>query len=149
VSGLGVVLAGMSVAAHVLVIVLAAAVIAFIVVLVRNRRLRAKYSVLWFSIGIGLAILAIFPGVLSWVSDRFGIAYPPATFMLLALSFLLVLVLHFSWELSRLEDRTRALAEEYALLRLELDERLSAQEQTTGRRPGDAAAEGGDGGDGG
>jgi len=148
VSGLGEVLGGMSVAAHVLVIVLAAAVIAFIVVLVRSRRLRAKYSVLWFSIGIGLAILAIFPGVLSWVSDRFGIAYAPATFMLLALSFLLVLVLHFSWELSRLEDRTRALAEEYALLRLELDERLSAQEQTTGRRPGDTAVEGGDGGDG-
>jgi len=114
----------MSVAAHVLVIVLAAAVIAFIVVLVRSRRLRAKYSVLWFSIGIGLAVLAIFPGVLSWVSDRFGIAYPPATFMLLALSFLLVLVLHFSWELSRLEDRTRSLAEDYALLRLELEERL-------------------------
>ncbi len=118
------ILAGMSVAAHVLVIVLAAAVIAFIVVLVRNRRLRAKYSVLWFSIGLGLAVLAIFPGLLSWVSDLFGIGYPPATFMLLALSFLLVLVLHFSWELSRLEDRTRSLAEDYALLRLELDERL-------------------------
>ncbi len=122
----GVVLAGMSVAAHILVIVLAAAVILFIVALVRSRRLRAKYSVLWFSIGIGLAILAIFPGLLSWVSDRFGIAYPPATFMLLALSFLLVLVLHFSWELSRLEDRTRTLAEEYALLRLELNQRTAA-----------------------
>ena len=118
------VLADMSAAAHVLVIVLAAAVIAFIVVLVRNRRLRAKYSVLWFSIGLGLAVLAIFPDLLVWVSDRFGIDYPPATFMLLALSFLLVLVLHFSWELSRLEDRTRTLAEEYALLRLELEERL-------------------------
>lgn len=129
------VLAGMSAAAHVLVIVLAAAVIAFIVVLVRSRRLRAKYSVLWFSIGIGLAILAIFPGLLSWVSDRFGIAYPPATFMLLALSFLLVLVLHFSWELSRLEDRTRALAEEYALLRLELDERISRHESAEGPDP--------------
>jgi hypothetical protein len=147
-AALGVVLAEMSAAAHVLVIVLAAAVIAFIVALVRSRRLRAKYSVLWFSIGIGLAILAIFPGLLSWVSDRFGIAYPPATFMLLALSFLLVLVLHFSWELSRLEDRTRALAEEYALLRLELDERLRTQEAahegTAGHGSGNAPAEGGD-----
>ena len=85
------VVAGMSTAAHVLVIVLAAAVIAFIVHL---------------------------------VSDLFGISYPPATFMLLALSFLLILVLHFSWELSRLEDRTRALAEEHALLRQEVEERL-------------------------
>jgi hypothetical protein len=120
------VLAGMSAAAHVLVIVLAAAVIAFIVVLVRSRRLRAKYSVLWFSIGLALAVLAVFPGLLSWVSDLFGIAYAPATFMLLALSFLLVLVLHFSWELSRLEDRTRTLAEAYALLRQELDESRAA-----------------------
>jgi len=118
------VVAGMSTGAHVLVIALSAAVIAFIVVLVRSRRLRAKYSVLWFSIGIGLAILAIFPGLLVAVSDLFGIAYPPATFMLLALSFLLVLVLHFSWELSRLEDRTRTLAEEYALLRQELETRV-------------------------
>jgi hypothetical protein len=129
----------MSAAAHVLVIVLAAAVIAFIVALVRSRRLRAKYSVLWFSIGIGLAVLAIFPGLLSWLSDLVGIAYPPATFMLLALSFLLVLVLHFSWELSRLEDRTRALAEEYALLRLELDERLTRHESAEDDDPADGS----------
>jgi hypothetical protein len=118
-----------STAAHVLIIVLAAAVIAFIVHLVRSRRLRAKYSVLWLTIGLGLAILAVFPDLLVWISDLFGIGYPPATFMLLALSFLLVLVLHFSWELSRLEDRTRALAEEYALLRGELDERFGARDR--------------------
>ena len=120
--------AAMSGAAHVLVIVLAAGVISFIVTLVRSHRLRAKYSVLWFSIGLGLAVLAIFPDVLVSVSDLFGISYPPATFMLLALSFLLVLVLHFSWELSRLEDRTRALAEEYALLREEFEDRFGKRE---------------------
>jgi hypothetical protein len=121
----------MSTEAHVLIIVLAAAVIAFIVHLVRSRRLRAKYSVLWLTIGVGLAVLAIFPVLLEELSDLFGIGYPPATFILLALSFLLVLVLHFSWELSRLEDRTRALAEEYALLRGELDERLGPREGGT------------------
>jgi hypothetical protein len=117
-------LGAMSTSAHVLVIVLAAGVIAFIVHLVRSRQLRAKYSVLWFSIGLALAVLAIFPDLLVELSDLFGIDYPPATFMLLALSFLLLLVLHFSWELSRLEDRTRALAEEHALLRQEFEERL-------------------------
>ncbi len=122
----------MSTEAHILIIVLAAAVIAFIFSLVRSRRLRAKYSVLWFSIGLGLAVLAIFPDLLVWVSDLFGISYAPATFMLLALSFLLVLTLHFSWELSRLEDRTRALAEEYALLREEVEARLP-------RRAGDGS----------
>ena len=116
----------MSTEAHVLVIVLAAAVIVFIVHLVRSRQLRAKYSVLWFSIGLALAVLAIFPDLLVELSDLFGIDYAPATFMLLALSFLLLLVLHFSWELSRLEDRTRALAEEHALLRQEFEERAGS-----------------------
>ena len=120
----------MSTEAHILIIVLAAAVIAFIIHLVRSRRLRAKYSVLWFSIGLALAVLAIFPDLLVELSDLFGIGYPPATFMLLALSFLLVLVLHFSWELSRLEDRTRALAEEHALLRGEIEERFGPRDPT-------------------
>jgi hypothetical protein len=117
----------MSTEAHILIIVLAAAVIVFIVHLVRSRQLRAKYSVLWFSIGLALAVLAIFPDLLVELSDLFGIDYPPATFMLLALSFLLLLVLHFSWELSRLEDRTRALAEEHALLRQEFEESRGAE----------------------
>ena len=63
------VLAAMSTEAHILVIVLAAAVILFIVHLVRSRQLRAKYSVLWFSIGLALAVLAIFPGLLVELSD--------------------------------------------------------------------------------
>jgi hypothetical protein len=107
----------MSTRAHVLVVILAAAVIVFIFQLVRRRQLRAKYSVLWLSIGIVLAVFAVFPGLLEPLSDAVGIDYPPATFMLMAISFLLVLVLHFSWEISRLEDRTRTLAEEVALLR--------------------------------
>ena len=121
----------MTTEAHILIIVLAAAVIVFIVHLVRSRQLRAKYSVLWFSIGLALAVLAIFPDLLVELSDLFGIGYPPATFMLLALSFLLLLVLHFSWELSRLEDRTRALAEEHALLRGEIEERLGPRDGTS------------------
>jgi hypothetical protein len=106
----------MSLRAHVLVVVLALAAILFILRLVRQRRLRAKYSVLWLSIGVGLAILAAFPDLLTELSELVGVDYPPALFFALALSFLLILCLHFSWEISRLEDRTRALAEEHALL---------------------------------
>jgi hypothetical protein len=40
--------------------------------------------------------------------------------------FLLLVCLHLSWESSKLEDETRVLAEEIALLRLKVDE-LSAE----------------------
>ncbi len=115
----------MSTRAHVLVVVIAIATIVLMLQLVRRRHLRAKYSVLWVSIGGGLAVLAAWPALLEWLSNRFGIAYPPATLALIGGVFLLLLVLHFSWEISRLEERTRVLAEEHALLAEELRERRS------------------------
>jgi hypothetical protein len=52
-----------------------------------------------------------------------------------AIGFLLVVVIQFSWELTRQEDRTRTLAEEIALLRAELqssrDETQSVDSNTT------------------
>jgi Uncharacterized conserved protein (DUF2304) len=106
----------MSLRAHILVIVVTAATLFFILRLVRRHRLRAKYSVLWVSLGAGLAVLATAPALLEWFSDLVGIRTPALGFLLLAITFLLGLSLHFSWELSRLEDRTRRLAEECALL---------------------------------
>lgn len=111
----------MSTRAYILVVALALAVFAFIIRLVRTRQLRAKYSVLWFSIGVALVVVAAFPGLLETLSDALEIDYPPTLFLLLAAGFLFVLSLHFSWELSRLEDRTRTLAEEVALLRREVE----------------------------
>lgn len=107
----------MSVRAHLLVLVLTGGTLAFILRQVRRQRLRAKYSVLWVSLGAGLAVLASAPTLLERSSHLVGIRTPALMFLLMALTFLLVLSLHFSWELSRLEDRTRRLAEECALLR--------------------------------
>jgi hypothetical protein len=43
--------------------------------------------------------------------------------------FLLLVCLHLSWEASRLEDETRVLAEEVALLRLRMDEQSERTEE--------------------
>jgi hypothetical protein len=101
--------------AHLFVLLVTASSLAFILRLVRRRQLRAKYSVLWISLGLVLALIAAFPRLLERASEALGIYYAPAAFLAVAVAFLLVLVVHFSWELSRLEDRTRVLAEEAAL----------------------------------
>ncbi len=90
--------------------------------LVRRRQLHAKYSILWFSVGIVLTLFAASPALLDRVSIALGISYGPTTFFLGAIFLLLLVVIHFSWELSRLEDRTRILAEEIAVLRASLEE---------------------------
>jgi len=107
----------LSTRAHILLAVVIIGSIVFIISLVRRDRLRAKYSMLWISIGMVLGVIAAVPGVLDRVSAWAGVAYPPTMFFLLAIAFLFLVVLHFSWELSRLESRDRVLAEEVALLR--------------------------------
>ncbi len=123
----------MSLRAHIAILALSIATLVFILRLVRRHRLRAKYSVLWVSLGVVLAIVASAPSLLENFSDAIGVKTPALTFLLMAITFLLVLSLHFSWELSRLEDRSRALSEEIALLRQRVDatelHELAAEEQ--------------------
>ena len=107
--------------AHILVIVATVITALFILRLVRARQLRSKYALLWLVIGVLLLPLAVVPGVLNTVSEWLGVLYSPTIFLLLAVGFLFLVVVHYSWELSRLENRTRTLAEELALLRTRLD----------------------------
>ncbi|HTN99167.1 MAG TPA: DUF2304 domain-containing protein [Microthrixaceae bacterium] len=118
----------LSTRAHVFVIVVTLIAIAWVIRLVRREKLRTKYSLLWIFVAVVLATVAVFPGLLERLSNAAGVYYPPATFLIMAVGFLFVIVVHFSWEFSRSDDRIRALAEEIALLRAELE----ALEQSAG-----------------
>lgn len=120
--------------AHLVLFLITLAALGFVVRLVRQRHLRAKYAMLWLSVGAVLLVFAAFPRLLDWTAGRVGIFYPPAAFLLLAVAFLFMVVIHFSWELTRLEERTRTLAEEVALLRWQLGEREAGS--GTSDRPG-------------
>lgn len=120
----------MSPVAHVLVSLITLGSVTMILRLVRRRQLRVKYAFLWLSVGVVMVALAISPAILDRVSLWLGIDYGPATLFLAAITLLLLVAVHVSWELSRLEERTRKLAEELALLRAEGD--------LAGRRPSDA-----------
>ena len=61
------------------------ATLLFILRLVRRHRLRAKYSVLWVSLGAALALVAAAPVLLEGISDLLGIKTPVLTFLLMAI----------------------------------------------------------------
>lgn len=112
---------GLTTRAHVVVGLVTLCALAFIIRLLRRGQLRSKYAVLWVAAIVPLGLLAVWPGLLTWVSDRAGVFYPPTLFLLAAVAFLFLVVVHFSWELSRLEERSRTLAEQVAMLRADLD----------------------------
>ena len=107
----------MSTRAHIMLAILVALSILVIVRLVRRRHLKAKYSLLWLTLGVFMVIIAAVPGLLDWTAARLGIYYQPTLLILLGLALLLLIVMHFSYELSRMENRVRTLAEESAILR--------------------------------
>ncbi len=112
----------MSLRAHIALAILVALAIVGIVILVRRRHLKAKYSLLWLSLGAVMVVIAAVPGLLDWTAERLGIWYQPTLLILLGLALLLLIVVHFSYELTRSENRTRELAEQLTLLRLRVTE---------------------------
>jgi hypothetical protein len=90
--------------------------------LLRRRQLSEKYTVLWLVVGVVLLMLTVFPNVLVSISRWVGVTLPANLLFFVAIVFLICVALHLSWELSRLENETRKLAEDLAILRLELDE---------------------------
>ena len=108
--------------AHVFVVLVTLLAIGYVLRLLRAGRLRARFALLWTAVGLLLVPLAAFPSLLDWTADRLGVFYPPTVFALAAVAFLMIVCVQFSWEISRLEERTRVLAEEVALLRAEREQ---------------------------
>ena len=112
----------MSTRAHIMLAILVAMTILVIIRLVRRRHLKAKYSLLWLTLGGFMVVIAAVPGLLDWTAARLGIYYQPTLLILLGLALLLLIVMHFSYELSRMVNRVRTLAEEAAILRHLIDQ---------------------------
>ncbi|WP_122818343.1 DUF2304 domain-containing protein [Nocardioides pantholopis] len=88
--------------------------------LLRRHRIREKYAVLWFVVALGVITLAVFPSLLTGVAELIGVEVPANLLFFAASLVLLLITLQHSYELGRLEEKTRVLAEEVALLRLEI-----------------------------
>ncbi len=101
--------------------------------LIRKKRLREEYAILWLFTGIAVLVFSVWPGF--FLSHFFvkitGIFYLSAV-VLIAFSFLLLIVLHFSVVISKLTSQHKDLAQRYALLELELNE---LKRRDPGNRP--------------
>lgn len=102
-----------------------AVVLGLMIELLRRRQLKEKYAVLWLAVAVGMAVVAVAPGLLDSVAGALSVADPVNLLLFVGMLVLLLVCVHLSWESSRLEDETRALAEEVGLLRLELERRSS------------------------
>ena len=89
--------------------------------LIRSRRLRERYALLWLVTGLTLTALSAWRDGLNAIAGWFGIrSYPPAVLFAVGILFILVVLLHYSTVISRLSDQNVVLAQRLALLEQEL-----------------------------
>ena len=92
--------------------------------LIRKRRLRERYALLWLATGLVLLVLSAWRDGLNTIAGWLGVTgYPPAVLFAVATLFILLVLLDYSTVISKLADQNAVLAQRLALL----EERLGRE----------------------
>jgi hypothetical protein len=97
----------------------AVVILMMVVELVRRRKLKEEYSVLWVFTAVFILLVSIWFSLLQNVTNAIGAISPASTLFFFGLLFSLVLLLHFSVRISSLERRLTALVQEVGLMNVE------------------------------
>jgi hypothetical protein len=103
------------------------ALLGVVIELIRERKLRERYALLWLATAGVILLFALWRSGLHDLSRALGVAYPPNALFVLALLFVLLLLLHFSTVISKLSDRSTTLTQRLALMEDRLRELEGAQ----------------------
>lgn len=109
------------------------ATLAFILELVRRRRLKEEYSWLWITTGVGMAVLSAWYGLIERITHLIGAVTVTTTLFLFGLLFLLVISVHVTTVISKLTQQVRRLAQEIAILSAERDQAGAERERMRAR----------------
>ena len=105
--------------------------LAVVLELIRSRRLRERYALLWLLTGLVLLVLSAWRGGLDTIAGWLGVTgYPPAVLFAVGTLFILLVLLHYATVISRLADQNVILAQRLALLEARLRERDGDGEST-------------------
>jgi len=84
--------------------------------LVRRRRLKEEYSLLWLLTAVVLLALSLWRSSLDLIAKLMGIFYPPTALFVVGFGFVLLLLLYFSTIISQLSGENNSLTQRLAIL---------------------------------
>jgi hypothetical protein len=95
-------------------------VFVFTIDMVRKRRLREEYSVLWLITSIIMFVLVVKYDWLAALTQFIGAGLPTTTLFIGSIIFLMLIAVQFSIKISKLTDQVKNLSQDNALLRADL-----------------------------
>lgn len=108
---------------QILAIVGSGLLIIFILELIRRKRLKEEFSILWLGMGLVFLVISLFRRLLDKFSYLVGIGYPPAALFLILIMGLTIILIHFSVAISELKEANKKLAQELGLLKKETEDK--------------------------
>jgi len=111
--------------AKIILVLLSFFLLLFVLNLIRKRKLKIEHSILWLMVSVILLIGTIWHQFADRVALLMGIDYPPALFLAISVFFFLIILMHFSIELSKLKDQNKNLSQELAIYKGLIDELTS------------------------
>lgn len=100
------------------------------VILLKNRKLSLRYTLLWLMSGFVLLIVAIFPGIISWLTKLIGIVSPVNAVFVLEAIFVLMIMLSLTVIVSQINRKLKRLIQDNAVLEervRELEEKMNSK----------------------
>jgi hypothetical protein len=113
---------------QVFVVLIGIAMLFFVLNMVRRKRVREQYSLLWIMAVLVMTLAAVFIRPVERLSHLIGIYYPPAFLFLIAILLMLILQFHVSTVISNLREQNRNLTQDLGLLAAEVRELRRALE---------------------
>lgn len=102
-------------------IIVSLALFLYILYLVRKKKIKEEYSLLWLFSSLVFIVFSIWRDGLEYFAKWVGIAYPPAALFLILLLAIFLILIEFSIIISRLTEKSKSLAQELAILREEVE----------------------------
>lgn len=88
--------------------------------LVRKKRLKEQYSLLWLFFGFSMIVISTNSTWLDTLAKVLGVQYPPSLLFFIGVLICLVLILHITVVVSKQSERIVRLTQEVGILRHEL-----------------------------
>lgn len=112
----------MPISQQIFALIVSLGVILVVVEMVRQRKLREEYSVLWLVTSLIMMVLILRYDWLVVLTRLVGATLPTTVLFIGSIIFLVLLAVQFSVKLSKMTDQLKNLTQDNALLRAELDE---------------------------
>jgi len=99
-------------------------IFAIVINLVRKRKLKTEYSLIWLSVSLVFIVLSFWRRGIDWLASIFGIAYAPSVLFIILLVGIIFLLIEFSIIISKQAEKIKVLAQELALFKQEIENKV-------------------------